>query len=93
MTYIRVRWIHEFPNDPVMLYSELDSERMETRKVELYDDGHCGYASTTECGGDTNLGELPIPDLSEIAEDSQFEPEEITQSEFEEIWKKRHGKV
>ncbi len=39
--------------------------------------------------GSTRLGEEPIPPLSEIASDPQFEPIEITKEEFEEIWNNR----
>ena len=28
MKYIRVRWLHDFPDEPVILYSEIDSKRM-----------------------------------------------------------------
>jgi len=93
MIYIRVRWNHDFPDEPVMLYSELNAQRMEIRKVEVYKDGHCGYASAAECGGHAKLGEHLVPALFEIAKRSQFVPEEITPSEFECVWQKRYGGV
>src|SRR5262249_25192281 len=37
--WIRVEWRHDSPDDPVVLYSELDAERWETRKVDVYADG------------------------------------------------------
>jgi hypothetical protein len=89
MNYIKVKWIHSCPDDPILLYSELDAERWEKRKVEVFHDGHCGYASASESAGSTRLGEEPIPPLVEIASDSQFEPVEITKEEFEEVWAKR----
>ena len=88
MTYIKVKWIHSCTDDPVLLYSELDSERWEKRKVEVFQDGHCGYASASESDGLTRLGEEPIPPVAEIASDSQFEPAEITKQEFEASMKK-----
>jgi hypothetical protein len=90
MNYIKIKWIHSHPDDPVLLYSELDSERWEKRKVEVFQDGHCGYASLTESCGPTRLGEEPIPPLDEIASDAQFDPVEITREEFEAIWAKRN---
>ena len=36
MTYIKVQWIHNFEDEPILLYSELDSMRNEVRKVEVY---------------------------------------------------------
>lgn len=89
MTYIKVKWNHPNANDPVLLYSELDSKRLEVRKVEVFQDGHCNYASVDESSGSTRLGKEPIPSLAEIASDSQFEPIEIPIIEFEEIWANR----
>ena len=58
--------------------------------MEVFADGNCGYASSTEQSLSTRLGELPIPDLLEIAEDPQFSPKEISNEEFEVIWNKRY---
>ena len=91
MNYIKVKWNHSLPGEPVWLYSELDAERWETRKVEVFADGSRGYASATESGGETRLGEAPIPPLIKISYDPQFEPVEITKEEFEEVWSKREG--
>ena len=75
-----------------MLYSELDDRRFEVRKVEVYRDGHAGYASASEEVGGTMLGLVPIPKLDEIADDPAFEPVEINAVEFEEVWSKRKAK-
>ncbi len=91
MTYIRVAWIHEHPEEPVILYSELDADRWEVRKVEVFRTGRCGYADSKESSGGTGLGEVPVPELSEIARDPQFEPVEITRDEFEEVWARRNS--
>ncbi|HTR42342.1 MAG TPA: non-canonical purine NTP pyrophosphatase [Pseudomonadales bacterium] len=87
--YICVKWIHSFPDEPVWLYSEIDADRREIRKVEIFADGRYGYASIIESGGETRLGELPVPPLIEIANDPQFEPVEITKEKFEEVWQRR----
>ena len=89
MTYIKVAWKHTKSEYPVVLYSELDDDRWEVRKVEIFSDGRCGFASAAESAGSTGLGEAPIPVLAEIASDSQFEPVEITKEEFEDVWAKR----
>ncbi len=39
MNYIRVRWLHENPEAPVLVVSELDDHRWERRKVEVFADG------------------------------------------------------
>lgn len=88
MHYIKVKWIHSHPNEPVLLYSELDDDRWEMRKVEIFTDGHSNYASTTESVGSTELSVEPIPPTAGIASDPQFEPFEITKQEFEEVWAK-----
>jgi hypothetical protein len=41
MNYIKVKWNHALPDEPVWFYSELDAERWETRKVEIFADGSC----------------------------------------------------
>ena len=85
-SYIKVDWNHDFQDEPVLLLSELDSDRWETRKVEVFRDGRVGYASKEEEFGGTILGEKRTPSLFEIASDPQFEPVEITQEEFETAW-------
>jgi uncharacterized protein DUF6881 len=86
MNYIRVRWLHEDRDYPILLISELDAGRWETRKVEVFADGSIGYASKDEEVGGTALGDLPVPSLQEIASDPQFLAEEITGEQFESIW-------
>ena len=44
MKYIKVHWIHDFADEPEMLYSEIDSHDNEVRKVEVFKDGSMGYA-------------------------------------------------
>jgi hypothetical protein len=34
MSYLKVKWNRSFPDEPMLLYSELDRERWEVRKVE-----------------------------------------------------------
>ena len=86
--YIRILWRHSSPQEPVELFSELDGQRFEVRKVEVWADGRTGYASQHEEVGGTRLGELPVPSLSEIAADPQFEPHEMTAADFEQHWRK-----
>jgi hypothetical protein len=73
-------------DEPIVLFSELDDDRHEVRKFEIFGDGSAGRASRDTSVGQTVLGELPIPSLEEINSDSQFQGEEITQSEFEAAW-------
>ena len=91
ITYVKVKWIHAQPDDPVWLYSELDSERWEIRKIEIFSDDTWAYADQEQSCGEIDLGKCPIPPLSEIAEDPQFDPCEITKDQFEKLWTKRRS--
>ena len=62
---------------------------MEIRKIEIWSDGRVGYADQKEHSNETELGIVAVPELSEIAKDSQFQPIEISMNEFEEVWAKR----
>jgi hypothetical protein len=75
----------------VLLFSELEDDRWETRKVEVFSDGHCGYADRNEEHAGTGLSIEPIPSLVEIAAQPQFEPYEISREEFELVWARRAG--
>ena len=86
MYYLAVEWRHGAPHDPVLIFSELDEERWEVRKVERYRDGSSTYAGPDGQTGDTYLGEIAFPSLAEIAADPQFFPHEITREEFEAAW-------
>jgi hypothetical protein len=87
-SYQKVEWLHSNPDDPIWLYSELDPNRNELRKVEIVADGRMGYAKGGKSHGDTRLSECPLPSLSEIASDPQFRPEQILKSDFEDVWNK-----
>jgi hypothetical protein len=86
-SFIRVRWIHASLDDPVELWSELDQERFEVRKVEIWQNGRTGFASPDQHSEGTMLSEKPVPRLDAIAADPQFEPTEISKLEFEQCWR------
>jgi hypothetical protein len=89
MKYLYVKWLHKNPGDPVHLYSELDNERYEVRKVEVYADGRRGFADREEEFGGTVLSSMPLPPLAEIAAMKEYEPKEIPVEEFQRVWLKR----
>lgn len=93
MRYLKVKWDHDNPTDPALLYSELDDARWEVRKVEVFLDGSKGYASSDESAKSTGLGLEPLPFLEDIAADPQFKPVEITKEEFETVWTARRSSV
>jgi hypothetical protein len=88
MRYQRVRWHQDSPDCPVVLYSEIDEDDWEVRKVDEYADGHRDLAASDLETGSTFLGLERIPSLEEINSDPQFEGVEITVEEFEEVWSK-----
>jgi hypothetical protein len=88
MSYIKVLWIHHKNDYPIVMFSELSEDRYETRKVELFANGTMTYAKEASSNGVTQLGEVAVPSLEDIASDPEFNPVEITKTEFEEIWDK-----
>lgn len=91
MKYIKVRWMHSFADEPIVLYSEVDDERWEKRKICVFRNGPMGFASATEETRSVALSEKPLPPLWEIAADPEFIPEEIDAQEFESIWDDAHA--
>ena len=83
MEYIRVEWLHDFPDYPVLIFSELDAARYETRKVEVYADGR------QDCWDENSpdeLGEVPVPPLAEINAVGEFRAASLTARKFESAW-------
>jgi hypothetical protein len=89
MIYLRVRWKHSLPDEPILLFSELDDARNEVRKVEVFADGRRGFSSAVEAFGGSRMSDEPIPSLAEIGLDPEFEPVEISAEEFEQFWTTR----
>jgi len=90
-SYFHCRWIHDHPDEPVDLYSELDADRYELRKVYVFKDGHGEAAGRGIEMGTTWLSPEPCPPLAEIAAQAGFEPRETTREEFEAVWRKYAG--
>lgn len=91
MKHIKVKWIHPNPTYPILLFTELDCEMWEVRKVEVYADGRRDFADFVERSGTTKLGLEPYPPLEEIAADPQFTPIPISAEEFEIEWQQAKG--
>ena len=94
MQYIKVEWKHGHPDEPAILYSELDDDRWERRKVEVFADGRLGFADDDDqtVATNTRLSIEPIPPLDEIAADPQFKPVSISAEEFSAIWARRKSR-
>ncbi|NMO50684.1 hypothetical protein HH310_05675 [Actinoplanes sp. TBRC 11911] len=87
MRYWKVRWLHDFPDEPVELYSEIGEDDFEQRKVEVYRDGHRDYASASTTTGTTMLSDIPVGTFDDIAAQADFEPRRISADDFERIWR------
>ena len=89
MRYIKVKWDHETPDDPIVIYSEIDELQWEYRKIEMFRDGHKGFADRGEQVGGSRLGLEPWPDLKRLGSEPEFDVADITCQEFEEAWMNR----
>lgn len=89
MTYICVKWKHSFPDEPILLYSELDSDRWEVRKIDVFPDGRKDYAGPDGESGVSFLCTEVFPPLEAMNDDPQFEASYISEDEFEKVWETR----
>lgn len=86
MIYLKVKWNHNFDDEPTYIYSELDNDLNELRKVEIYKNNTIGYAFDDIEYNGTQLSIESLPTIEEISLDKQFEPSYISKEEFEKIW-------
>jgi len=89
MKYYKIQWIHLFNDEPITIYSEVDKDMYETRKIEIYKDGKIGYAYEKIEFQGAGLSETPFPPLQELNGKDEHEElitSEITAGEFEDIW-------
>jgi hypothetical protein len=92
-SYLKLIWHHDFADEPTWLYSELDENRYEVRKVEVFRDGRRFFADSQSSNGNSMLGEIPAPSLAELADEPEFTPSEISGDEFEAQWDAAHGEL
>lgn len=86
MQYWKVAWIHDFIDEPIFIYGELNDEFEEIRKVEMFRDGRLGYASIRGLEYLTLSSETNWLPKEEIEVDPQFIVEVISKVEFEKVW-------
>ena len=91
--YVAVEWLHAVQDEPISLYYELDADRHECRKVEVYRDGTMHFADPKHGQGSTFLAWEAHPPLTEINADSQFRASEITAEAFERIWSRANAGI
>lgn len=86
MEYFKATWFHYFEDEPGTFYTELDDNRFETRKIEVFKDGSFGMASQAFSFGGCKLADQSLPGIEEINGDTQFMAAVITKDEFEKTW-------
>lgn len=79
--YVRVKWLHEDPYEPIALYYEIKEDGWPIRVIEVYEDGSIESI-------DPGLIDAAIPPLKEINAMPDFKGKEISKDEFEIVWKK-----
>jgi hypothetical protein len=89
--YLKVQWHHDFADEPVLLYSDVDDAGSEIRKVEVYRDGRLDWADETRATGTTMLSESVMPSVEEIDDQQEFSAEEISAAEFDSAWDRATG--
>jgi len=86
--WLRIEWKHDHPDEPVTLYVELDANRWETRKVDVYVDGRMDFADSERRTGTTWLAEKLCPSVEEIESDPVFQVAVVPREEFERVFGK-----
>ena len=82
--YLVCRRHHDHEGEPVVIYEELDDDRVELRKVQEYADGRLSRAHTIN-DGDTSLSWVPVPGQDEIDLDQQFQVRALSAVVFQQV--------
>ncbi len=90
MEYMKVILVSESVNVPMMYFLEVDSERWERRKIEIFQDGSSGYASDEFEVNGVFRSEGKIPTFEEMEQSVSVKlfPIKISRDEFEIVWEK-----
>ena len=87
MEYVVKEFFHPADEDePTFLYSELDEQRLETRRVEFYKSGIC-FAYGGDMGHEDALNPEPFPEnLRSLNRPGEVEARSISRQQFGEVW-------
>lgn len=89
MKYILLKWFHNLENEPYIIYSEIDNQRYEVRKIEIYKNGITRKCDEKMVNSQIELGDVAFPEnLDDINQDKEFYAQYISKEEFESIWNK-----
>jgi hypothetical protein len=84
--YAKVMWIHEFIDEPTEIWVELDSRRLEKRKIEIFPNGEVGRAKPGFYFGKTRPSIGEYPPWAEVELDPQFVVEHVDRKAFDSLW-------
>lgn len=83
MRYFRTYWNQSSLEYATWIYSEVDNNGFETRKIELFLDGHYNYFDETT---PFDLGEfLTDEEIQEVNKESEVHMLEIRREDFEQV--------
>jgi hypothetical protein len=83
----RVQWLHDDPEDPVVLWAHV-IDGWEVRKVDEFADGTLAWADGEHESDSTGLGTVPVPAPEDIGADPQFLVELVTGEAFDRAWQR-----
>ena len=85
-THFVSHWHHTNAYDPVTFFFELDDERYEMRRVEVFADGRRLRSDRIDPDAECSLSWEPMPMLAEIQAQEEFSAEVIDAAHFEHAW-------
>lgn len=91
MSYLKIDWQHSLSEYPREIHIELDDERFELRKVEVFSDGRLQFAPHEFEQGGTVLAVYRVAQIEDLQREGQFTTTVITKAEFESIWARATG--
>ncbi len=86
MEYWKVYWHHDFPDEPVAIYSEIGADGHEERRVEEFPGGRVGWTDGERGDGGSALAEVAFGDIQEVAARPEFTAFLIRREEFRAVW-------
>ncbi|MFJ6607067.1 DUF6881 domain-containing protein [Streptomyces lydicus] len=87
MRYWKVIWHHDFEEEPVTLFSEIDEEGYETRKVQEYRDQRLLRTDGSDETAEIGLSEGPVGKFEDVAAQPEFSAFALTEGDFEAVWR------
>ncbi|HEX9338081.1 MAG TPA: hypothetical protein VF892_19445 [Pseudonocardiaceae bacterium] len=86
MKYLHVKWRHDLPHQPTDIYTEVDDDRWEARKVEVFADGRIQYSDGVDSTGNTDLSDVRSPLPGEAPDNDVLTTTAIDEAAFEHMW-------